>query len=493
MEILRLTGRKPIKTSASTAIWVRWLRKATSATGKAINLSKFDKKSKIRLLVHTEYIDASITTNFPIFMARTAYKRNTYILIAVYLFILTHMKVSSLCNMNRIAIVGGGYAGLGTGVRLSKIAKAIHVYDNFAPGSADASSTSGGIMHPMATRGKIIWKGKEGMQQAQELMRSVQTPASGSIYDDKVNLNRLLFTQKDVDLWSNAAVESPEELELIDKSHYCGTDALGAVRVKNAVLVNSAAYLSALWAAIAQNCPDAEWKQNRIESIAELSTQYDAVVLACGAGIVRLCEGVALPAGNKIDSIRLVRGQNAVFESNDKSKAPSTNSKDIYLSGEYVIPSSAPGHQNAVYNDDKHLDNNEHKHYVLGGCTHEHITSAQYEAFYSTGDKHPNLAVLQQQIHHQLQRLYPTLHSNYTPVRTMAGTKVVTNRGTLGRLPVVGKLHTQNQAFSNVWVHTGFGSRGLILHGLTSKYLSDAIIHNDESFIPDCLHLVGKN
>ncbi len=392
--------------------------------------------------------------------------------------------------MNRIAIVGGGYAGLGTGMRLSKIAKSIHVYDNFAPGSADASSTSAGIMHPMATRGKIIWKGKEGMQQALELMRSVQTSSSGPIYEDTVNLTRLLFTQKDVELWSSAAAETPGELELLDKSHCINTEALGAVRVKNAVLVNSPVYLNALWAAIAQNCPDVEWKLRRIESIGELSTQYDAVILACGAGILKLCNDVALPVGNKVDSIRLVRGQNALFERNDATEDDTTNKQDIYLSGEYVIPYTPPADTNFINGKDT---TGKKKHYLLGGCTHEHITSLQYEQLYSTGDKHPDLSVLQKQIHHRLQRLYPTMHRDYTPVRTTAGTKVVTNRGTLGRLPVVGRLHTQNQALSNVWIHTGFGSRGLILHALTSNYLSEAIIHNDESRIPECLHLVGKN
>ena len=423
-------------------------------------------------------------------MAKTTRYRDRFILTVVYLIILAYFKVSSLCNMNRIAIVGGGYAGLGTGVRLSKIAKSIHVYDNFAPGSADASSTSAGIMHPMATRGKIIWKGKEGMQHALELMRSVQTSSSGPIYDETIHLNRLLFTQKDIDLWSSAAVETPEELELLDKSHFTNTEALGAVRVKNAVLVNSPAYLNALWAAIAHNCPSAEWKQSRIESIGELATQYDAVVLACGAGILKLCGDIALPKGNKVDNIRLVRGQNALFESNDANEVGITNKQDIYLSGEYVIPYTLPTSNN---DNDKNINNNAQKNYLLGGCTHEHITSSQYEQLYSTGDKRPDLSVLQQQINHRLQRLYPTLHSDYTPVRTTAGTKVVTNRGTLGRLPVVGRLHTQNQQFSNVWVHTGFGSRGLILHGLTSKYLSEAIVHNDESLIPECLHLVGKN
>jgi glycine/D-amino acid oxidase-like deaminating enzyme len=65
----------------------------------------------------------------------------------------------------------------------------------------------------------------------------------------------------------------------------------------------------------------------------------------------------------------------------------------------------------------------------------------------------------------------------------IAGTRLVTQRGELGRLPIVDRL----PGYSNVWLHCGFGSRGLILHGLTSHYLAQAIAQGDDRVIPACL------
>jgi len=241
-------------------------------------------------------------------------------------------------------------------------------------------------MHPMATRGKIIWKGLEGMQQSLDLMQSVQTPSSGRIYDDKVRLNRLLFTKADLDLWSNAAIKNPDELELVGVSSVLSgsSEALGAVRIKRAVVVDSPAYLKALWAKTQQNCPQAEWKQQKVQSVAELSRLYDAVVLACGGGIVTLCASLSLPAGNKIGKIRLVRGQNAVYEGTGDGMVGNG-----YLSGEYCLP--------YTHNMGSTKEN---KVYMPGGSTHEHITPHQYEAL-TMGDKSPNhYQSCQQQYYH---------------------------------------------------------------------------------------------
>lgn len=388
----------------------------------------------------------------------------------------------SLRVMQRIAIVGGGYAGLGTGAKLSKIAKSIHVYDHFPPGLADASATSAGILHPMATRGKIIWKGNEGMQQALDLMQSVQTATSGPIYDQNIQLNRLLYTDAELNLWRDAVDKNPTELEWLDAGNIQSgsTTALAGVRMKRAVVVDSPAYLRALWAEILKNCPHAEWMQRKVSSVLDLSQQYDAVILACGGGVVSLCKQVNLPTGNKIDKLRLIRGQNAVYESSSESFG-SYGHRNGYLSGEYCLPYV-------------HKSGSAAKEHMLAGSTHEHITSMQYETL-TTGDKSPDLSVLQAQIQTRLERICPAL-SHCTPVHVVAGTKVVTNRDALGRLPIVGKLHMQSDdranSVDNVWVHTGFGSRGLVLHALTSGYLSQALLHNDEARIPECLHLMAK-
>jgi glycine/D-amino acid oxidase-like deaminating enzyme len=70
------------------------------------------------------------------------------------------------------------------------------------------------------------------------------------------------------------------------------------------------------------------------------------------------------------------------------------------------------------------------------------------------------------------------------------GTRVVTTRGSIGRLPIIGKVPIQScstlndSGKSNVWMMTGFGSRGLVHHALLADYLCQSIINDDESIIP---------
>lgn len=50
----------------------------------------------------------------------------------------------------------------------------------------------------------------------------------------------------------------------------------------------------------------------------------------------------------------------------------------------------------------------------------------------------------------------------------------------IGRLPIVGKLPN----YENIWLLTGFGSRGLLHHAVLSDYLCQAIITKNHNLIP---------
>jgi hypothetical protein len=49
-----------------------------------------------------------------------------------------------------------------------------------------------------------------------------------------------------------------------------------------------------------------------------------------------------------------------------------------------------------------------------------------------------------------------------------------------GRIPCANGIN-------NVWMMSGFGSRGLIHHSLVAEYLVKSILANDENIIPSCL------
>lgn len=397
--------------------------------------------------------------------------------IVVLLVFCIHLLLT--LQMKRVAIVGGGYAGLGSAYQYAKSAASsvIHMYDHLPVGNAEASSVSAGIMHPMATRGKVIWNGLKGMEQSLLIMSHLQNDGSHkNVCNTKIQLNRLLFSDEEVTQWKDAAAVRPDLLEMTS-NRKCNAGALGTVVVKQAALVESSAYLKCLWEYILQRCNAAEWRHQRVQSVSELASQYDVVILACGGGIKRLCDKVPLPAKNRITSLRLVRGQNLVFRnptsaSGDDS-APGDglgNLQHAYLSGEYVLPHSIEGVPAVPW---------EPSHWLCGP-THEHITTHQYEEWLALPEeRRTNVNIAEQQLRGRIARLYPAL-AGETTLGVTAGTRVVTQRGELGRLPIVGRL----PGFSNVWVHTGFGSRGLILHALTSQYLFEAIQSNDDACIP---------
>lgn len=384
-------------------------------------------------------------------------------------------------QMTRVAIVGGGYAGLGSAYQFARAStgSTIHVYDHMAAGSAEASSVSAGIMHPMATRGKIIWNGLKGMELSLSLMNSLQRNYPNKpIYNANVQLNRLLFSETDVAQWTGAASVYPELLQ-INATKPWNSKALGTVVIKRAALVDSEAYLKAIWACTQHNCVNAEWIQQPVNSIDRLASEYDVVILACGGGIKHICEHIPLPPKNRISSLRLVRGQNLVLR-NPTSSQDSWSSDDMktkqqqqaYLSGEYVLP-YAPEKTSSLTGSTLTPS------HWLCGPTHEHITAQQYEDIIADPATRTDVNVAETQLRERITRIFPALEKE--PILGVtAGTRVVTQRGELGRLPVVGRL----PGFANVWVHTGFGSRGLILHALTSQWLFDAIQSGDESCIP---------
>lgn len=406
-----------------------------------------------------------------------------------HLFIFAYCFCFCLVDMRKIAIIGGGYAGLGSAYQFAKSAATsiIHIYDRLPAGSAEASSVSAGIMHPMATRGKLIWNGLKGMDQTISVMNNIQQVYNQkTIFNAKVQLNRLLFNDGEVSQWTAAATENPELLDIVSTMNQ-ESGACGAVVIKRAALVNSAAYLKALWEYTKQSCIEAEWKTERVGDIAQLAGEYDVVILACGGGIKELCESLPLPAKNRLSSLRLVRGQNLVFRNPTQSNVDKGDNLQAYLCGEYVLPYT-PDQKTTISENTASIEDAESGGYShrLCGPTHEHITTQQYESALATPELRINKNVAEEQLRARITRIYPALALE--PILGITGgTRVVTQRSELGRLPVVGKL----PGFANVWVHTGFGSRGLILHTLTSKYLCHAIESGDESCIPQGLGVLA--
>ena len=69
-----------------------------------------------------------------------------------------------------VGICGGGFSGMALAWHLVAKGAWVTVLDRERPGCGGASSVAAGILHPLTSRGKLIWKGEEGMEEALKLV-----------------------------------------------------------------------------------------------------------------------------------------------------------------------------------------------------------------------------------------------------------------------------------------------------------------------------------
>ena len=82
---------------------------------------------------------------------------------------------------SRVAVVGGGLAGLATAFHLLNVSApldALHVYDACAPGTGGASAAAAGLLHPFTRTGGEIWRGRDGFAATCALLRACEAHAS---------------------------------------------------------------------------------------------------------------------------------------------------------------------------------------------------------------------------------------------------------------------------------------------------------------------------
>jgi glycine/D-amino acid oxidase-like deaminating enzyme len=397
----------------------------------------------------------------------------------------------------KIAIVGGGYAGLASAFKLSKNVISINIFDRTSVGFGGASAVSAGLLHPLSPQGRLLWRGAHGYESTKELL-DVASKYDKNVYS-QINLFRPIISDKQHTIWNKAAVNLPEWLESVDLSEYSqqtgvrdlNPNTLAAVRIRNALLVDSPLYLQALWRAISDtDSLKTEWHVASDVDVQQLSAQFDAVILSCGADIDRLWSsgfdqsstqnspttenGVnnhnSATYMNNIArrlNITLNESRNLLFappHGPDGDQDPLLDEGTGLLCGEYVVHRTVNG-QRVVMVGAAHKQLSRDSHYVTS--TDESSHSEQ-----SVADADTFRDVVSA-------KLLPSLR-HLSPVGSSRGVKVLTPRSSAGRLPFVGR----HPCLRNVWMVAGFGSRGLVHHATAAEILAEAILSGDEGSIP---------
>ena len=118
--------------------------------------------------------------------------------------------VPSAAAPERIAIVGGGLAGLATAIHLldggarQRTPRVLHIYDPSAPGCGGASAVAAGLLHPFTPRGREIWQGREGFAASCALLARCGEAEGGGV-SERTGLLRLALDDAQAEMLRAAA------------------------------------------------------------------------------------------------------------------------------------------------------------------------------------------------------------------------------------------------------------------------------------------------
>jgi glycine/D-amino acid oxidase-like deaminating enzyme len=249
----------------------------------------------------------------------------------------------------RIAVVGGGLAGLGCTYHLlaqsAEPLDCVHVWDPCGPGEGGASAVAAGLLHPYSPKGTHLWRGREGLVAALDLVRAVEAHSGGRVCQQDGMIRVALDEAQALAYRSLAPTTCQEgsgqqwvsqaELAAIAGSEVGGR---GALHVPGAFTVDTRAYLRGLWslcASLGGTATDVSWVNHTVGSLEGLQPPagrgagYDAIIVAAGARTTSISDMGWIP-------LRPCRGQNLLLRNTRGLRTP-------LISGKYIVPAAADG------------------------------------------------------------------------------------------------------------------------------------------------------
>jgi glycine/D-amino acid oxidase-like deaminating enzyme len=277
----------------------------------------------------------------------------------------------------------------------------------------------------------VHW-GLEGLAATNKLVEAARRFDDSFVLRDE--LYRIAMTPQNAQQLQATAERLPTLCE------WSGYNGLGSLRLHDGCkVIHAPTYLQALWKACMQLAEErgctASWSiTNKVEDIVG-----NTVVYAAGDGLFQPKGGILT---NRMTlPVQLVRGQSLEL------KMPEPQSKQpALMCGKYISPLPDPN-------------------FVLVGATHEFKEEAM------------SLDQVVKELRERTYGVSPSSWDNGKVHRLTSGTRVQSERGQNGRLPIIGRLST------DAWIFTGLSSRGLLYHGIYGEILADAILEDSEDAI----------
>mmetsp|Transcript_16693 Transcript_16693/g.34297 ORF Transcript_16693/g.34297 Transcript_16693/m.34297 type:complete len:464 (-) Transcript_16693:2823-4214(-) len=390
----------------------------------------------------------------------------------------------------RIAVVGGGLAGLATVHSLLVTSSAdspsllwcphpssgpspeleIEVFDeSTGPGKSGATAATAGLLHPFTPRVRTkCWNGDDGMSSTLRRIENLERESGTSLIQRwSGGILRLARGYKqEQDYRIGVEKYGEHELEWLDidsvgdrvRSHVRLEGLRGGVLMKQGVVVDAPSYMRVLWETIRQQ--GVRWRQERIKSARELNRTrgpFDDIIVTGGAG--SLCvEEVRDALG---DFITLSRGQNIIA-------ARRTGSPILPLPvicGRYLVPD----HTNDTILCGATFEG------TVGGLSPERLTRLHADLDYARTE----LDETTKELFEPLDQIFD-LQSQFAA----CGVRALPPRSSLGSIPIVGRIQPKTSDEPWLWVFCGLGARGLLHHSLLGERLAKAVLSHDEKELP---------
>ncbi|MES2273734.1 MAG: FAD-dependent oxidoreductase [Chlamydiota bacterium] len=327
----------------------------------------------------------------------------------------------------KIAIIGGGLAGLGVLWPLLQSPHAqVSLFDARGIGGG-ASGISTGLLHPFpGSRALRSWQAEEGMLATKELLQVVENTIGHPVVKESGVL-RLAITDAQKKDFRHRCENDPDTIwwdEAKVATFLPKATIAPALWIPTGSTIYTHLYLKGLWQACQEK--GAKLELQNVPSLQELE-EFDAIILATGAETLHFKECSHLP-------IKPTKGQTLVC------KWPEPLPVSLVSQG-HLTPTSDP-------------------QLCQIGST--------YERIFTSVEPDPKIALT---LLEKAAQFYPPAR-DFEVVEIRAGVRIAR---AIGYRPVVEKISPK------AWVFTGLGSRGMLYHAWLGKELARAILEGRDS------------